>query len=187
MTLPTLITLFRILIIPVIIALYYLPYHWSHPLAAVLFAIAAISDWLDGYLARSLGQISNLGSFLDPVADKLLVGMVLIIVVSENHIPFIEIPTAIIIGREITISALREWMAELGKRASVAVTFLAKFKTTVQLVAIVFLLWFHNTTGHWVSWVGEVMLYVAAALTLWSMINYLRLAWPDLTLPREPQ
>lgn len=178
MTIPTILTLLRILAIPFIVIIYYLPFPWAHPLAAIIFLLAALTDWLDGYLARTLSQTTKLGEFLDPVADKLIVAVALVLVVGDHLAPFLAIPAAIIVGREIAISALREWMAELGKRRSVAVSMVGKIKTTLQLISLIILLWTEVGSAGYVIWVGVALLYVAALLTLWSMFVYLRLAWP---------
>src|SRR3989338_6035492 len=143
MNIPLLLTLLRISAIPIFGVIYFLPYSWAHPAAALLFLLAAITDWLDGYLARSLAQATDFGAFLDPVADKLMVAVALIFVVGWDYVPYLAVPAAVIVGREIAISALREWMAEVGKHASVAVTFVAKFKTTIQMVALILLLWYY--------------------------------------------
>ncbi|OGO91892.1 MAG: CDP-diacylglycerol--glycerol-3-phosphate 3-phosphatidyltransferase [Coxiella sp. RIFCSPHIGHO2_12_FULL_42_15] len=185
---PIQLTLLRILAIPVFLVAYYLPFYWAHPMAAMIFVLAAVTDWLDGYLARSLKQATKLGAFLDPVADKLLVGCAMVLVVGENYFPFLAIAAAIIVLREIAISALREWMAEIGKRTSVAVTFLAKAKTFLQMTALVLLIWYTPSFSHaWVIWTGSLLLFIAAALTLWTMVIYLKIAWPDLTLSGETQ
>ncbi len=177
MTIPTMLTLIRIFIIPIVAVIYYLPFTWAHPLAAIIFILAAITDWLDGYLARVLSQTSDLGAFLDPVADKLLVAVVLIIILGQHVVPYLTIPAAVIVCREIAISALREWMAELGKRASVAVSYMGKVKTFLQMIALVLLLWYRPEGASWVLWVGSLLLYVAALLTLWSMLVYLKIAY----------
>jgi CDP-diacylglycerol--glycerol-3-phosphate 3-phosphatidyltransferase len=183
---PLILTLLRISVIPIFAVFFFLPYHWAHPIATVIFVLAAITDWLDGYLARSLKQTTDFGAFLDPVADKLLVAFALVIIVGEHYFPGLSIPAAIIVMREIAISSLREWMAEIGKRASVAVSFVAKVKTTLQMVSLILLIWYTpKTSGAWVIWLGAILLYAAAALTLWTMIHYLKIAWPDLTLSRE--
>jgi CDP-diacylglycerol---glycerol-3-phosphate 3-phosphatidyltransferase len=182
---PTLLTLLRILAIPLIVIVYYLPAGWAHPVAAILFALAAITDFFDGYLARSWQQITKLGSFLDPIADKLLVITSLILLLGKNHIPYLTLPAIVIIGREITVSGLREYMAELGKRASVAVTFVGRVKTWVQMTALFLLLWYYPGFASWWMWLGLVSMFAAVVLTLWSMIIYLKLAWPDLTSAEE--
>lgn len=187
MNIPLLLTLMRILAIPIIAIFYLLPFSWAHPVAAILLALAAITDWLDGYLARSLSQATELGEFLDPVADKLLVAVSLVMVLSAHIVPHLGIAAAIIIGREIAISALREWMSMIGKRVSVAVTRVAKFKTMIQMIALVMLVWYHPGSFSWLLLIGPILLYVAAILTLWSMVIYLKLAWPDLTILRESQ
>lgn len=187
LTTPNLLTLLRIVLIPVFVAVYYLPFTWSHLLTTVIFLLAALTDWLDGFLARKLNQSSAFGAFLDPVADKLMVAAALILLVADTRIQehvfdhrLLAVVVVIILGREIAISALREWMAEVGKRASVAVTVLGKFKTTGQMIAIPLLLYQQPIWGVSMLAVGEVILYIAAALTLWSMAVYLRAAWPDL-------
>ena len=181
MSIPNLITFIRILLIPVFVLVFYLPFHGSHITTALIFALAALTDWLDGYLARSLGQVSKLGAFLDPVADKLMVAVALVLIVGENDWPYLAIPAAVVVGREIVISALRAWMAEVGKRASVAVSFLGKVKTTVQMLALILLLAYKPGANIWIGIAGYVLLYVAAVLTLISMIIYLKAAWMDLT------
>ncbi len=175
---PTLLTLTRIALIPVFIIVFYLPL--SNLLSTFIFALAALTDWFDGYLARKWGQTSAFGAFLDPVADKLIVAIALVLLVQVNHTPWMAIPAAIIIGREITISALREWMAEIGQRAQVAVSNLGKIKTTAQMVALLMLLYHEPLLGLPIYQLGYISLYIAALLTLWSMFIYLRAAWPIL-------
>jgi len=182
---PTLLTLSRIAVIPVFIVIYYLPVDWSNVVCTILFVIAAITDWLDGYIARRYELSSRFGAFLDPVADKLMVAVVLILLVDRNptELPglFLAIPAIIIIGREITISALREWMAELGESGVVSVSYIGKVKTTAQLIALPFMIHREPLWGMLpVAEIGLFLLYVAAFLTLWSMLNYLRGAWPIL-------
>lgn len=186
-TTPTLLTLIRIGLIPVFVIAYYLPFSWANAVATALFILAGVTDWLDGYLARRLNQQSEFGAFLDPVADKLMVTTALVLLVSDdmiqaaviNQIVF-TVVVAIIIGREIVVSALREWMAELGKRASVAVSLIGKFKTMAQIVAISMLIYQAPMFGISMALLGEILLYVAAALTIWSMFVYLRAAWSSL-------
>lgn len=185
-TIPTLLTLFRICIIPLIVLAYYLPWHWGHLLAAILFGVACFTDWLDGYLARNLGQTTRFGAFLDPVADKLMVAVALVLVVGQIGMAYLTIPAAIIVGREIIISALREWMAELGKRTSVAVSFIGKIKTSIQMLALILLLTC-DSRHDLVLLPGCILLYIAALLTLWSMAIYMKAAWSDLTLLEEKQ
>lgn len=185
MNIPTFLTFFRLSAIPIFGVVYFLPFPWANPTAAIIFLIAAITDWLDGYLARNLSQVTDFGAFLDPVADKLLVAVALVFVVGEHYVPYLSIPAAIIVGREIAISALREWMAEIGKRTSVAVNFIAKIKTVIQMIALILLLWYSPGRHTSILWAGVVLLYLAALLTLWTMTVYLKAAWPDLTLPRE--
>lgn len=176
---PNLLTLVRIILIPVFILVYYLPYSWAPWAASAIFGLAAITDWFDGYLARKLNQTSPFGAFLDPVADKLMVAAALVVLVESFASPLVTVPAAVIIGREIVISALREWMAEVGQRASVAVSMIGKVKTTLQMVSILILLAF-PLYSPW-SWAGIAALYGAAVLTLWSMYAYLRAAWPHLS------
>ena len=180
MNLPNALTLARIIFIPVFIVVFYLPFRWTNAAAAILFALVAITDWLDGYLARRLNQTSRFGAFLDPVADKLMVTVALVLLVQKEPEEWLAVTAAIIIGREIGVSALREFMAELGQRAQVAVVTVAKFKTTAQMVAIVLMLYREPVLGLPVYEIGSVLLIVAAGLTLWSMFVYLRAAWPSL-------
>ncbi len=180
MNIPNWLTVIRIITIPVLVVIYYLPVPWAHLAAALLFVFAALTDWLDGYLARHLQQGTRFGAFLDPVADKLIVAVALVLIVAEMGSAYIAIPAAIIVGREIVISGLREWMAEIGKRTSVAVSRMAKIKTVVQMLSLIFLLWYTPHSLILIKIVGVILLYIAAALTLWSMIMYLRTAWPDL-------
>jgi CDP-diacylglycerol--glycerol-3-phosphate 3-phosphatidyltransferase len=181
---PNFLTLLRILIIPVFIVVFFLPFVWAHYFAAILFACACLTDWLDGFLARKLEQFSPFGAFFDPVADKLLVSASLVLLVGSPQLQYITLPAIVIVGREIVISALREWMAELGQRASMAVSYVGKVKTTLQMVAITLLLAFHQTQT-WYGLLGTVLLYVAAILTIWSMMEYLKIAWPELTKKTE--
>lgn len=177
LNIPNALTLLRILLIPVLVALAYIPFHGRYFASALVFLIAAITDWFDGYLARTLNQTSAFGRFLDPVADKLMVAAALVILVQWHHDNVLMVVSAIVIvSREITISALREWMAELGKRASVAVSYIGKLKTAMQMTAITVLLLHHPL----LDTAGYVLLIVAAGLTIWSMFVYLKAAWPDL-------
>ncbi len=170
--------------IPIFIGLFYLPdstlsLHHKHLLSASLFAFAAFTDWLDGYLARTLNQTSAFGAFLDPVADKLMVAAALIVLVNLEYVG--ALVAFIIIGREIAISALREWMAQLGSSKNIAVSMLGKIKTSFQMIAISLLLYHEPVFGFPTHEVGTVLIYVAAILTLWSMIYYLMLAMPQIT------
>lgn len=178
-SLPNLLTLARIVIIPVFVIVFYLPFKNAHAAAAVIFAIACFTDWLDGYLARRLKMMSPFGAFLDPVADKLLVSTTLLLLIGSNDLNYITIPAMVIVGREIVISALREWMAEIGRRTSVTVGYIGKVKTTVQMAALVLLIAFNPLISWWGT-LGFVLLYVSAILTIWSMVIYLAVAWPDL-------
>ncbi len=180
MTLANQLTLFRIVLIPLLVIVFYLPFAWSWIASAAIFSVAAITDWLDGYVARRYNQSTAFGAFLDPVADKLMVAVALVLLVGEHANAWFAVPAVIIVGREIVISALREWMAELGKRASVAVSMVGKVKTTMQMIAIIVLLAFDPAQFPVWKQLGYVTLYVAAGLTLWSMIIYLRAAWPEL-------
>ena len=175
--LPNLLTWLRIILIPVLGLIFLLPYPWSNATAAALFAFAGLTDWLDGFLARRWGQTSLFGAFLDPVADKLLIAVALIAILVATPSAAVGVPVAIIVGREIAVSALREWMAELGKRASVAVGRVGKIKTAAQMVSIVLLLYAHDIYGIPVWLIGFWLLYVAAALTIYSMALYLAAAW----------
>lgn len=177
---PNLLTGLRILLIPVFIVVFYLPVTWSREMATVIFVLAALTDWLDGYLARRMQLVSALGAFLDPVADKLMVATALVLLVQADPSVPMAIAAAVIIGREIAISGLREWMAELGSRTKVAVSEIGKFKTAAQMVAIILLIYRDDLWGLPTYTVGLVLLYIAVALTLWSMTLYLRAAWPSL-------
>ncbi|MDX1569372.1 MAG: CDP-diacylglycerol--glycerol-3-phosphate 3-phosphatidyltransferase [Xanthomonadales bacterium] len=178
-------TLLRILLIPVLVVVFYLPNWWSNWATAIIFSVAAITDWLDGYVARRFNQTSRFGAFLDPVADKLMVGVTLVLLVQHHPTAFFAIPAAVIIGREITISALREWMAELGQRSAVNVKAIGKVKTTFQMIALILLLLREPVLFIPTFEIGHVALWVAALLTIWSMIIYLRAAWPLLTHPMQ--
>ncbi|ALG66917.1 CDP-diacylglycerol--glycerol-3-phosphate 3-phosphatidyltransferase [Beggiatoa leptomitoformis] len=180
MTTPNALTLLRIVLIPLFIGACYLPGTWANELTTFIFALAAITDWFDGYLARRWNQLSAFGAFLDPVADKLMVAVALVFLVEANPSPWMSIPSAIIIGREITISALREWMAELGQRATVAVSYIGKVKTTAQMLSITLLLYREPLWDFPIYYAGFVLLYIAAVLTIWSMLVYLRAALPLL-------
>lgn len=179
MNIPNLLTVLRVLLIPCFILLFYMPYQWSYMAASSVFAVAAATDWLDGYLARRLQQSTPFGAFLDPVADKLMVAVALVLLVQTHANFWLTLPAAVIIGREIVVSALREWMAELGARAHVAVSNLGKWKTAAQMLALVILLGNPPAVTFWVI-LGYALLLVAAGLTLWSMANYLLAAWPHL-------
>ncbi len=183
-TIPTLLTLLRIVLIPVFVVFYYLPVEWANLATTAIFAFAAVTDWLDGYLARRLKAHSSFGAFLDPVADKLMVTTALVLIVDSNPTSvsgvWLALPAAIIVGREITISALREWMAELGATATVAVSMLGKVKTTAQMAALLLLIYQQPLAGVPTALVGFALLYIAAVLTLWSMAMYVRSAWPVL-------
>lgn len=175
-TLPTYLTLLRIALIPLLMVVFYLPWEYSRLACTIVFVIAGFTDWLDGYLARKMGLETAFGAFLDPVADKLMVAFVLILVVQAEANPYLTVPAAIIIGREITIASLREWMAEIGQRAKVKVSQLGKWKTTAQMAAISFLLYRDDLWGLPINNLGYWLLYLSAILTLWSMINYLMAA-----------
>ena len=178
--LPNTLTWLRILMIPGIVVLFYLPFWWAHPAAGVGFALAGITDSLDGYFARKLGQTSRLGAFLDPVADKLIVAAALVLIVSRDPQWYLVIAAIVIIGREIAVSALREWMAEIGARGRIKVSMLGKYKTIMQIIGLSLLLYRRDLFGIPIYALGLLLTAVAAVLTLWSMILYLRLAWPEL-------
>jgi len=183
LNLPNLITWLRVVMIPIFVGIYYLPAPWldihqRNLIAASLFGLAAVTDWLDGFLARQLNQTSAFGAFLDPVADKLMVAAALIVLVELGRVD--AVVAVIIIGREIAISALREWMAKIGQSRSVAVSFMGKIKTTAQMVAILLLLYHRRVLGVVEAQsVGTWLIYLAAVLTLWSMVYYLRAARID--------
>jgi len=184
-TIPNLLTAIRIAFIPAIVVLFYLPYHWSDMACGVVFGLVGITDAFDGYLARKLGQVSRLGAFLDPVADKLIVVTALVLIVSKNPIWYVTLTAAVIIGREIAISALREWMATIGAHHKMRVSGVAKFKTIVQIVGLSMMLFHEDLFGLPLYAFGLVLTVVAAALTLWSMITYLVAAGPELRGSRE--
>lgn len=178
MNFPTILTLSRIVMIPLMVISFYWFGKHAHLIAGVLFVIASVTDWFDGYLARKWNQTTALGAFLDPVADKLIVAVALVLLVEHFGSLWLTIPASIMIGREIVISALREWMAELGKRANVAVSHIGKVKTAFQMIAISVLL---GAELHpWFNSLGYISIYIAAVLTLWSMVVYLKAAWPEL-------
>jgi CDP-diacylglycerol--glycerol-3-phosphate 3-phosphatidyltransferase/cardiolipin synthase len=180
MNIPNTLTLFRIVLIPVFVGVFYLPTSWAHAVSAGVFGLAAITDWLDGFLARRLHQTSRFGAFLDPVADKLMVAAVLVLIVQADPHPLVAIPAIVIVGREIAVSGLREFMAEIGQRATVGVATVGKIKTGVQMVALLLML-YRDDVGVFPTYgVGFSLLYVAAVLTLLSMFVYLRAAWPSV-------
>ena len=178
-------TLARILLIPLLVVVFYLPYDWRFPLCSALFGLAGITDWLDGYVARKYQLSTPFGAFLDPVADKLMVAVALVLLIELHNSPWFTLPAAVIICREIVISALREWMAELGKRGIVAVGQIGKVKTTLQIIAIVILLFFDPERFPVYKNVGLFALYIAALLTLWSMLVYLKAAWPNFKATKD--
>jgi CDP-diacylglycerol--glycerol-3-phosphate 3-phosphatidyltransferase len=189
LTIPTWLTLLRIVLIPVLVLVFYLPYKWTNFAAAAVFALASVTDWLDGWIARRYHQYSAFGAFLDPVADKLMVAVALFLIVQGHPTAWMALWAAVIVGREIAVSALREWMAELGQRARVKVAAIGKIKTVAQMLALLCLLYavspdriprhdlpLRDIVFH----VGDWLLAVAALLTLWSGFAYLRAAWPVL-------
>lgn len=186
-TIPNTLTLFRICLIPVFLVIYYLPVTWAHFGAAFVFWLAAITDALDGYLARRLNQSTPFGAFLDPVADKVMVVAACFILVEHYQSIWITIPALTMIAREVVISALREWMAELGKRANVAVSSMGKYKTAAQMLALIGLIWqptnevWFGISLDWLLTLAYALWIVAFVLTLWSMFIYLKAAWSDLT------
>jgi CDP-diacylglycerol--glycerol-3-phosphate 3-phosphatidyltransferase len=181
LTIPTLLTLFRILLIPVMVLLFYSQHRLSNIFATAVFVGAALTDWLDGWIARRYDSYSEFGAFLDPVADKLAVTVALFLVVQYHHTVLIALLAAIIVSREITISALREWMAQIGAHGLVKVALLGKLKTIVQMVAISCLVFREPLFGLNIFLIGEYMLFIAAALTLWSGADYMIAAWPRMS------
>ena len=181
--LPNLLTAMRIALIPVFVVVYYLPWEWHHIASAAIFTFAALTDWVDGYLARKMDLMTPFGAFLDPVADKLSDARALILLLEVHSEPWFALPVVIIIGREIVISALREWMAEIGSRGDVKVSMIGKVKTWVQMAAVVVLL-IAKPDQPLLVWLGYVAIAAAAALTLWSMVLYLKMAWPQLKAGR---
>lgn len=177
---PNYLTILRIALIPLFVIGFYWPSPWRYPLATLIFAFAAFTDWLDGYLARKLKQASPVGAFLDPVADKLIVVVALVLLTATHNNALIAILTAIIVCREITVSALREWMAELGQRAMVAVSWIGKIKTAIQMLAVLLLLAQPPQPGNLVIILGYIALVIATGLTLWSMCQYLSVAWKQI-------
>jgi len=184
--LPNALTWFRVVAIPLVVVVFYAPElfgwqdSWARPAAGLLFGLAGITDYFDGYLARRLGLTSSFGAFLDPVADKLIVSTALVLLLQADPQITLALVAAIIIGREITVSALREWMSLIGARAHVAVSIFGKWKTTLQIIGISLMLYREPLLALPVYRIGEWLVYVAAALTLWSMIDYLRAAWPAM-------
>jgi CDP-diacylglycerol--glycerol-3-phosphate 3-phosphatidyltransferase len=186
MNVPILLTVVRMAMIPIFDLVYLLPGRWTQVAAAALFGIAAATDWLDGYLARRLGQMTRFGAFLDPVADKLMVVTAMLLLAVQHNNVYFTLPAIVIVGREFVIAALREWMAEMNQRGVVAVTRIAQFKTGVQIAAILVLLLFPPGAYFPLLVLGYVLLYAAAALTLVSMVAYLRKAWPALRAGLDP-
>lgn len=178
--LPTNLTLLRIALIPLLAVVFYLPWEYANITATLIFLFAAFTDWLDGYLARKMGLETAFGAFLDPVADKLMVAIVLVLIVQAQNSSALAVAAAVIIGREITIASLREWMAEIGQRATVKVSSLGKWKTTAQMTAIALLLYRDDLLGLPINLMGYWFLYIAAILTIWSMVNYLLAAFVAL-------
>ncbi|WFP50960.1 CDP-diacylglycerol--glycerol-3-phosphate 3-phosphatidyltransferase [Methylomonas sp. EFPC3] len=180
-TIPTYLTLLRIALIPLLAIVFYLPWQYSNIACTLIFLIAGVTDWLDGYLARKMNMQTAFGAFLDPVADKLMVAIVLVLIVQEQGNPFLAVPAAVIIGREIAIASLREWMAEIGQRARVKVSLLGKWKTTAQMTAVSLLLYREDLFGLPINSIGYWLLYLSAILTLWSMVNYLVAAFSTIS------
>ncbi|MDP1524762.1 MAG: CDP-diacylglycerol--glycerol-3-phosphate 3-phosphatidyltransferase [Rhodocyclaceae bacterium] len=180
LNIPNLLTWARIVLIPLVVGVYYLPLpvHEQNQIATIAFVVAAVTDWFDGWLARKLGQTSAFGEFLDPVADKLMVAAALVMLVQLDRTN--AIVAFIIVGREIAISALREWMAKIGAARSVAVSFVGKLKTTAQMIAIPLLLYHDPLFGLPIAVMGEWLIWLAALLTVWSMAYYLNKAWPEI-------
>jgi CDP-diacylglycerol--glycerol-3-phosphate 3-phosphatidyltransferase len=181
-TIPNIITMVRVLLIPVFVFVYFLDWKWAHPAGAFIFWFAAITDWFDGYLARKLNQTTAFGAFLDPVADKLIVAAALLLITHSYQTPWITVPAILLMSREIYISALREWMGQQGKQDLVKVSFIGKSKTMAQMLALIGLLsemeYFMDIQIYWVS-LGYILLYFAAILSFWSMVVYTKAAWDD--------
>ena len=180
-TLPTAITLFRIALIPLFVIVFYLPFNWANVAATAIFALASLSDWMDGYLARSMQLESSFGAFLDPVADKLMVVVIIVLLVEATPSIYLTLPSVVIIAREISISALREWMAQLGSSTTVKVSFIGKAKTVSQMLALGFMIFAEPFMGLPTFQLGLFIYYIAAILTIVSMGIYLRAAWPVIT------
>lgn len=180
-TLPTGVTLFRIALLPLFVIVFYLPFPWSNEVAAAIFGLACFSDWVDGFLARMLKQESAFGEFLDPVADKLIVVAAIVLIVEANPSMYVALPSVVIVAREITVSALREWMAELGSRATIKVSFIGKAKTTAQLFSLFLMIYNEPIAGYPIFQIGLGFYYLAAIFTIVSMVSYLRAAWPIIT------
>jgi CDP-diacylglycerol--glycerol-3-phosphate 3-phosphatidyltransferase len=182
LSLPNLLTSLRIFLIPVLVLCFYLlPLDLRYLASAFIFSVASLTDWLDGYLARRMGQMTPFGAFLDPVADKLLVAVALILLVEAHASALLAIPALVIVGREIVVSALREWMSTHSDRSGVRVSMVAKVKTGFQMTAIIVLLAQGPNLSAPLVILGYLLLYIAAGLTLWSMWQYLLIAWPDLS------
>ena len=178
MNLPNVLTLFRVMLIPILVIVWFIPIKYSGELTASIFIVAALTDWLDGWFARRLSQESAFGAFLDPVADKLIVAAALILLVNAFDSVLVTLSALVIVGREIVVSALREWMSELGQGSQVAVSWLGKLKTATQMLAIILCL--ALPTQQTVTHPGLWVLAISALLTLWSMWSYLRIAWPHI-------
>ena len=192
LTIPNILTVARIIAIPIFIIAYFLSPDQKNTVAVAIFVLAALTDWLDGFLARKLKEVSPFGAFLDPVADKLIVCTALVLLVSDDNVSdqvlfqsIFTISVIIIVGREVSVVALREWMAEKGQRASIATSYLSKSKTFLQMLAIILLLYGQSINEFPTLVVGELLLYIAAALTIWTMFLYLRNAWPILTFKEK--
>jgi len=181
LTLPTAITLFRIGLIPLFMVVFYLPFSWANVVATAIFFVACVSDWVDGYLARSMQQESSFGAFLDPVADKLMVVVIIVLLVGAHPGIYLVLPSVVIVAREISISALREWMAQIGSSATVKVSFIGKTKTVAQMWALGFMIFSEPLLGLPIFGIGLAIYYLAAILTIVSMVIYLRAAWPVIT------
>lgn len=183
-TIPNIITVFRVLLIPVFVVVYFLDWKWAHQAAAFIFWLAAITDWFDGYLARKLKQSTPFGAFLDPVADKLIVATALLMITHTYATAWVTIPAILLLVREIYVSALREWMGQRGVSETVKVSFIGKSKTTAQMLALIGLLSelevFMGITIYWVT-LGYILLYIASVLSVWSMVQYTLAAWPHLS------
>ncbi|CUR53588.1 CDP-diacylglycerol--glycerol-3-phosphate 3-phosphatidyltransferase [Serratia symbiotica] len=177
LNIPTLITFFRVILIPFFVIVFYLPFSWAPVVCSIIFVLAAITDWIDGFLARLWKQTTKFGAFLDPMADKIMVIVALVLIVDYYHHWLITIPSAIMIAREIIISSLREWMSEIGKRNNVSVSWIGKIKTVLQMLSLIGLLW---RPERYIEFIGFFLLYISTILTFWSMFKYLKAAQNDL-------
>lgn len=181
LNIPNLLTLLRVSLIPIMVIIFYMPFKFHYILAAVIFTFASLTDWLDGFLARRLGQETSFGAFCDPLADKLIVIIALMLLISKYNSLWVTLPAIIIVSREIIVSGLREWMAKIGLSSKVAVVYTAKIKTATQMISIILLLGSaSNNYNILISDFGIVLLLISSVLTIWTMFLYLNNAWQDI-------